>query len=139
MPGCRGEDRVPCRLAIIVGVDVDPAGSDEEAVRVDLAFARRRLAADLRDAIAVKRDVARELGRAGAVEDRPAANDDVVHLTSPASLLVAQQHVPSRDAAQSLAPHGPMRKKSTVIARRPKGDAAILMEVRTRHEIASLC
>jgi len=62
-----------------------------------------------------------------------------VHLTSPASLLVAQQHVPSRDAAQSLAPHGPMRKKSTVIARRPKGDAAILMEVRTRHEIASLC
>src|SRR6266478_4497923 len=79
-----GKHRVPSRLAVIVGVDIDPARSNEEAGRVDLAFARPGLAADLGDAIAVNRHIAGELGGAGAVEDGATANDDVVHLASPA-------------------------------------------------------
>ena len=41
---------------------------------------RPGLAADRGDPLAVDRDVAGEGRRAGAVDDRAAANDDVVHL-----------------------------------------------------------
>lgn len=38
MPRRRCQYRVPGCLAVIVGVDIDPAGGDEQTVRLDLAF-----------------------------------------------------------------------------------------------------
>ena len=40
VPGGGAEDGVPAGLAVVVGVDVDPAGRDDEALGVDLAPAR---------------------------------------------------------------------------------------------------
>jgi hypothetical protein len=45
MPGGGREDRVPGRLLVIIGVDVDPAGCDQQSVGRDLAPRRPRLAA----------------------------------------------------------------------------------------------
>ena len=84
MPGGRGEHRVPGRLAVVMRMDIDPAGRDQQTMRVDLALRRAGLAADLGDLGAVNRHVAGKACRAGTVEDGAAANDDVMHLASPA-------------------------------------------------------
>jgi hypothetical protein len=84
-----------------MGVDIDPAGGDEQAVRVDLALARPGLAADRRDLAAVDRDIAGERLAASAVEDAAAANDDVVRLRFSRNLPA--QHGLRAQAAQSLA------------------------------------
>ena len=80
MPGRRRQYRVPGRLAVVVRVDIDPAGGDEKAVGVDLALTWPGLAADLGQAIAIDRNVAGDGFGAGAVQNGAAANDDVVHL-----------------------------------------------------------
>ena len=79
VPARRREQRIPHRLAVVMGVHVDPAGRDHEARGVDLALAGALLAADRGDAAACDRDVAGERRFAGAVDDGAAANDDVVH------------------------------------------------------------
>src|SRR5262249_2849484 len=48
---------VPRHLPIVVRVDVDPPGGDEEPGRIDLAAAPPGATADVRDAIAVDGDV----------------------------------------------------------------------------------
>jgi hypothetical protein len=60
-------------------VHVDPAGRDEEIVRVDLAPAAPRHLADLRDDAAVHRDVGLEAGAARAVDDGLSPNHHVMH------------------------------------------------------------
>ena len=76
----RGRDqRVPHRLAVVMGVHVDPAGRDQEARGVDLALAGALLAADAGDASARDRHIPGEWRLAGAVDNGAAANDDVVH------------------------------------------------------------
>jgi hypothetical protein len=62
-----------------MGMDVDPAGSDQQPDRIELAAPRPRLAADCSDPSAFDRDVTGESRLAGPVDDRAAANDDVVH------------------------------------------------------------
>ena len=84
VPRRRRKHRVPGCLAVVMRVDIDPAGGDEEAVGVDLAPARPGLAADLRQAVAIDRHIAGDRVGASAVEDGAAANDDIVHLVSPA-------------------------------------------------------
>ena len=79
MPARRRQQRVPHRLAVVMGVHVDPAGRDHEAGGVDVAPGRALLAADRRDAAARDRHVAGESRLAGAIDDGAAANDDVVH------------------------------------------------------------
>ncbi len=75
---------VPGDLAVVVGVNVDPGRGDDGAVRVD------DLPGQLGDVVAhgddhpiLHRHVAGERLAAGAVEDRPAANDGVVHREAP--------------------------------------------------------
>ena len=63
MPGGRREHRVPGRLAIVMGVDIDPAGGDKLAVGLDVPLGRPGLAADLREPVAIDRDVAGEGSR----------------------------------------------------------------------------
>ena len=77
-PGGR-EDRVPGRLPVIMGVDIDPAGCDQQSVGRDLAPRRPRLAADRGNAPAINCNVAAKGRPAGPVDDRAAPNDDVVH------------------------------------------------------------
>src|SRR5580704_991750 len=98
-----------------MGVDIDPAGGDQQAVRVDLAPAGAGLAADRGDLAVIDRDIASKGLRAGAVEDGAAANDDIMHLASPGKSLA--QHEPGGTAAQSLAPHGPMPQRRAPAAR----------------------
>ena len=54
------QQRVPGGLAVVVGVDVDPAGGDDHARRVDLAPGGAEGLADRDDAVAIDRDVADE-------------------------------------------------------------------------------
>ena len=59
VPARRREVRVPGDLAVVVGVDVDPARGHEQALGVDLPAALAHVAADGDDAVAVDGDVAR--------------------------------------------------------------------------------
>ena len=83
VPARRGQLAVPCRLAVIMGVDIDEAGRHQRAVRVDLAPAGPGPAAGLRDAPALDRNVAGEGFAPGSVDDRAAANDQIVHGAAP--------------------------------------------------------
>ena len=62
-----------------MGVDVDPAGRDQQAARVDLAPPALAHLAHRGDDAAVDRDVAGEARAPGAVDDRSVANHQIVH------------------------------------------------------------
>nr|WP_262402566.1 hypothetical protein [Actinomadura sp. CNU-125] len=85
VPAGRGEVAVPEDLRVVVGVDVDEAGRERQAVQVDDlgARARRQLAgcADGGDAVGLDGDVVRDGRAAGAVHQRGAAQQQV-HLRS---------------------------------------------------------
>ncbi len=74
----RGEFRVPADLAVIVRVDVDPAGRDREAIGIDHAGRAAQLAADGLDDTVPDRDVTDEGRRPRAVDDATAANQRVI-------------------------------------------------------------
>ncbi len=82
-----GRDPVPRRgdhsfcprgLAVVVRMDVDEAGRDEQSVGVDRALGARVEATDLGDEAAVDRDVGGTRRRARAVDDRAPADDQLV-------------------------------------------------------------
>ena len=79
VPAGRRQLAVPGRLAVIVGVDIDEAGRHQRACGVEFAPARPRLAAGLRDASVRDRNVAGEGLASRTVDDRAAANDQIVH------------------------------------------------------------
>ena len=70
-----------------MGLDVDDAGRDDEAVRVDPAPGRHARehagGRDARDAVTDDPDVAVEPGIAGAVDDLPVGDHDVVRWCGP--------------------------------------------------------
>ena len=78
MPARRRRIGVPRELGVEVGVDVDEARRHERAVGVDGAAGGIIDRADRGDVFPVDRDVARETGAPGAVDDRAAANDEIV-------------------------------------------------------------
>src|SRR3546814_4391921 len=67
-----------------MGMDVDEAGGDDPAARVDLFAPGGQVRADRDDAVAVDRDIRRERLAARAVDDRAAANHQIIHWLSPA-------------------------------------------------------
>ena len=83
VPARRRDQRVPHRLAIVMGMRVHPARRDQQTSRVDLAFAGGLLAADAGDAPIRNRHIAREGRLPGAIDDGAAANDDIVHGAAP--------------------------------------------------------
>ena len=83
MPEAGREQRVPQHLVVVVGVDVDDAGSDNLALGVDDALGLARHLAGLDDLAALHRHVAGKRRCAGAVDDRPVPNDEVVHEMAP--------------------------------------------------------
>ena len=102
MPRRRRQHRVPGRLAVVMGVDIDPAGRDQQAVRVDLALRRPGLAADRGDPAAIDRNVAGKGFAPGAVDDGAAANDDVVHGFRPEHAVAALRAACARDRASAI-------------------------------------
>ena len=86
MPARRRDVLVPADLAVVVGVDVDEAGSEEVALGVDDASSlgptgsRRR---DVRDLPIVDHDVPAPRRSAGAVHDSRVPDDQVVHAQPP--------------------------------------------------------
>ena len=77
VPARAGADPVPRHLRVHVGVTVDEAGRDDQPVGVDGALGRRPDATDLDDAAAPDADVAAIARGARAVDDRPAANQQI--------------------------------------------------------------
>ena len=82
MPAGRREQGIPRRLAIVVGVNVHPAGCHGHAGGVDLAAALAGHLADLDDAIAVDGDITHEGLSARPVDNGPAPDDQVAHAVS---------------------------------------------------------
>ena len=72
------EHAVPADLCVVVRVDVDDTGRDDEAARVEraLGFADQR--ADGDDAPVLRRDVSAEGGTARSIHDRPADEGQIV-------------------------------------------------------------
>ena len=70
--------RIPGRLAVIVGVDVDEARRDQQALGVDLLGALARHLADRGDLAVLDRDVGLARAAARAVGHRAAADDQIV-------------------------------------------------------------
>ena len=84
VPAGGGHDGIPGGLAIVVGVDVHPAGGDDEPVGVDLAPGRALDLANGDDAVALDSDVPDDGRRARSVHDGSAPDDQVQHvLVSP--------------------------------------------------------
>ena len=80
VPRAGGEDLVPRRLAVVVGVDVDPSRGDQRAVGVDRALGTHPAQrAHGRDAPVVHRDISGARGCSRAVHDGAGSNDEVVH------------------------------------------------------------
>ena len=65
-------------LRVVVGVGVDDAGRDHQAVGVELAGAAALDEADLDDPAVLDRHVGPPPGQAGAVDDDPVADHQVV-------------------------------------------------------------
>jgi hypothetical protein len=79
MPARGCQQRVPHRLTVVVRVHVDPSRRNHQAHGIDLAPGRSLLAADGGDPAFCNGNVAAEGGLAGAIHDRAATNNDVVH------------------------------------------------------------
>ena len=79
MPGGGRDERVPGRLAVIVGVDVDEARRHDQARGVDLAPAGAELGADCGDFSVLHGDIGDPARRAGAVDNGSVSDDEVKH------------------------------------------------------------
>ncbi len=122
VPGRRREHRVPGRLAVVMGVDVDPAGGDEMAGGVDVAPGRAGLAADRDDPVTVDRHVADKGRTASSVHDGPAADDNVMHRVNAPSDEFGMSVPSARHACCYLPP----------IAPRAQADIFPLVDMNTR-------
>src|SRR5260370_41538154 len=86
MPGGGRQYRVPGRLPVVMGVNIDPARCDQQAMGVDLAARQPRLPADRGDPPAIDRQISSECRLTGPIADGAAANDDVVHGRDPSTV-----------------------------------------------------
>ena len=77
MPARRLQVRIPGRLAVIVGVDVDEARRDQQALGVDLLGGAAGHLADGGDLAVLHGDVGLVQGSAGAVGQSAAAHDQI--------------------------------------------------------------
>ena len=86
VPRRRGEQRIPADLTVVMGVDVDEPGGDDEPVGVDRApGGGSRKVTDLGDDAVVDRHVGSARGISGAIHQGAGADDEVVHEASKAA------------------------------------------------------
>src|SRR3546814_14471663 len=83
VPARRRHFPVPRRLAVIMGVDVDEAGGDDPAARVDLFAPAGQVRAHRADAVPIPRDIRDQGLAARTIDDRSAANHQLVPVTYP--------------------------------------------------------
>src|SRR5258708_37717216 len=83
VPARGRKQRIPHRLTVVVRVHVDPARRDHQPRGVYLAPGRSLFAADGGDPAFCNGNVTAEGGLAGAIHDRAATNNDVVHANLP--------------------------------------------------------
>ena len=83
MPTGRTEVRIPGDLPVVMGVDIDPAWSDQQPGSVDFALGGASLAPNRRDGSRVDRDVAGERRFPAAVDDFAIADYQVMHKWAP--------------------------------------------------------
>ena len=83
MPARGRQQRIPHRLAVVMRMHVDPAGRHHQPIGIDLAPGRSLLAADRGDLAVGNGNVAAKGSPAGAIHDRSATNNDVVHANLP--------------------------------------------------------
>jgi hypothetical protein len=81
-----------------MGVQVDEAGCDDQASRVDLLGARPEIRPDRDDAFAVDGDIGRKRVAAETIDNRPAADHQVMHVT----LLGKEMHSDASICAKPL-------------------------------------
>jgi hypothetical protein len=79
LPRRRRQQRVPGDLAVVVGVDVDPAGRHHQPIGVDRAGGRTLDVAHVGDDAVGDGDVGGAAGLPGAVDEVAVADDEVVH------------------------------------------------------------
>ena len=83
VPRRRGQQRIPADLAVVVSVDVDEAGGDQQSFGVDgPASGRPREIADLGDDAVVHGDICRPLRSSRPVDEIAATDNEVVHESS---------------------------------------------------------
>ncbi len=91
--GRRRQRRIPGQLRVVVRVHVDDAGHQGEAVGID-RFARAILdAPDFRDLAFIHCDVGTQAGRAAAVVNRGAGNQEIVHAGNATGRLAESQRL----------------------------------------------
>ena len=79
MPARRREHGIPARLAVIMRMDVDPAGRDQHALGIEFAACGSGDRAHFDDTLPLNGDIALERRTARAVDNRAVANDQIVH------------------------------------------------------------
>ena len=83
VPARRGHLRIPRDLAVVVGVDVHPAGGEEKTVGIEPAPARAAVPSNRGDAAVIDGHVPGARGPARAIDDDRVTDDQVVHGSSP--------------------------------------------------------
>ena len=78
VPARRLEQAVPCGLTVVVSVDVDEAGRDDETGRFENFRGVAEVVADSRDPTVADRDVGEETWRSRPVDDGAASDDQIV-------------------------------------------------------------
>src|SRR5690606_30687228 len=78
---------VPRRLPVIMGVHIDETGGDDLAGGIDLGASGAQIFADRDDAGPVDCDVRDKGVAARSVDDRAAANHQIMHIRSPDYLV----------------------------------------------------
>ena len=86
------EDRVPGCLTVVMRVNVDPAGGDQQAGGIDFCDRRAVDGPYGKNVLSGDCDVAKKAGVTRSIDDGAAADDQVVHVASTFILF----HMPSR-------------------------------------------
>ena len=79
VPARGRKERVPADLAIVVGVNVDPARRDQQASGIDFTGSSARHHADCGDHVAVDRYIGHPARRASAIDHGSIADYDIMH------------------------------------------------------------
>ena len=109
MPARGGDRGVPPDLGIQVGMNVNKTGGDELAFGIDGPFGRAAHRADFSNAVALDGNIRVSLLAAGAVDDGPVFNDDIVGHDSSLMWLSAFQRSTLRNSGlRVIRPKAPL-------------------------------
>src|SRR2546429_1829551 len=112
---------VPERLNVVMGVEVDDAGSDEQSLGIDRPVGRAANAANLRDRSVLDRDIGLVAREPGAVDDHPVPDQQVIgHTILRRSCLASARMITlrARGVQHGVSP-GTLQSAPARVPRRP--------------------